>query len=460
MGIAATLFFSNDDAENCLAYRVRPSDEQREAQQERWNDLRDFLVEELQRKSGYALSSWLQGSYKFGTQIRPCRSGEEFDIDLGIYFRWPGEHEDGDYDPLELKDFVQEVLVDYSSDEANETIEVSEPKARCNRIHFDGDFHIDVPTYHLDQARDFRGLATSENTWEDSDPKAIYVWWKDTIAEADRPRARRMVRYLKMWAALNIEDADRPSSILLTVLAAEAYIDLDHDHLSGDDEYYREIIRALEGRLRGSTVVPNPINRAENLNRLGAGGNQGLLNALDTLLSIADRALASPTKGDSAEVWSEAFHHFFPFPEEEELTKDAHGNALALLTFDPQVSVMATVGRRKITGMNGIGPIPKGCAIRFDLANARDLPAGSEVSWTVRNSGVEAEAENDLGHRNQNGLFAEERSAYRGDQFMDVTVRLNGRTIGRRRVLVRISGLGMPMRNPKKKGWVQLRNRR
>ncbi|MFZ1726881.1 MAG: hypothetical protein WBO29_12515 [Albidovulum sp.] len=458
MGIAATLFFNNDDAENCLAYRIRPSDEQREAQQERWNDLRDVLVEQLAAKSDYALSSWLQGSYKFGTQIRPSRSGEEFDIDLGIYFRWPGEHQDGDYDPFELKEFAQEVLVDYASDEENEATEVSEPKARCNRIHFDGDFHIDVPTYHLDHGRDLRGLATSENTWEESDPKAIYLWWKNTITEAHRPRVRRIVRYLKMWATLNIEDADRPSSILLTILAAEAYIEFDHDQVSGDDEHFCTIAKALEERLRDSTVVPNPVNEAENLNRLSANSNQRLLDALDTLLSIADRALAAPTKGDSAEVWSEAFRHFFPFPEQEELTKDARGNELALLTFDPQVSVVATVGARRFSGMNGIGPIPKGCSIRFDLANARDMPAGSEVSWTVRNSGVEAETENDLGHQNQNGLFVEERSAYRGDQFMDVTVRLNGRTIGRRRVLVRISGLGVPIRNPKKKGWVHLRN--
>jgi hypothetical protein len=268
-----------------------------------------------------------------------------------------------------------------------------------------------------------------------------------------------MVQYLKMWAALNIEDADRPSSILLTVLAAEAYCELDYNHLRGDDEYFRQVVCVVEERLRDTTVVRNPADLVEDLNRLAADANLRLLNALDTLRSTADRALAAQTKGESAEIWSNVFHHFFPFSEVEELQEDAYGNALAVLTFDPQISVVATVGVRRVTGMNGIGPIPKGCSIRFDLANARALPAGSEVSWIVRNSGVEAEAENDLGHRKQNGLFAEERSAYRGDQFMDVYVRLNGRTIGRRRVLVRISGLGIPPRNPQRRGWVKLRKR-
>ncbi len=173
MGIAANLFFSNAESENCLAYRVKPADEQREAQQERWNDLRDVLQERLKAKSGYTISSWLQGSYKFGTQIRPTKSGDEFDIDLGIYYEWTGSAQDGDYDPVELKQFVQEALIDYAADDSNESEGTSDPKTRCNRIRFSGDFHIDVPSYHLDRSCDDRSLATEDNDWENSDPKAI-----------------------------------------------------------------------------------------------------------------------------------------------------------------------------------------------------------------------------------------------------------------------------------------------
>lgn len=160
MGISANLFFSNADSENCLEYRIKPADEQRETQQERWNDLKDVLIEKLKDKSGYSISSWLQGSCKFGTQIRPAKSGDEFDIDLGVYFEWAGEPEDGDYSPTDLKAFVQEILDTYADDDANDAEGVSDPKARCNRIHFAGDFHIDVPSYHLDRPRDLRALGT------------------------------------------------------------------------------------------------------------------------------------------------------------------------------------------------------------------------------------------------------------------------------------------------------------
>jgi hypothetical protein len=81
MGIAANLFFNTDDSENCLDWRVRPSDEQYDTQKERWNDLAEHLKQDLAKRSDCRISSWLQGSYKFGTQIRPARSALRIDAD-------------------------------------------------------------------------------------------------------------------------------------------------------------------------------------------------------------------------------------------------------------------------------------------------------------------------------------------------------------------------------------------
>lgn len=95
MGIAASLFHSTLDPQQTLDWRIRPSDEQYEQQQERWNDLAAYLIDDLKARSGYPISSWLQGSYKFGTQVRPSSALAEFDIDLGVYFRWEGIPRDG-----------------------------------------------------------------------------------------------------------------------------------------------------------------------------------------------------------------------------------------------------------------------------------------------------------------------------------------------------------------------------
>lgn len=463
MGIAASLFFSTVDRENCLDWRVRPSDEQFSSQQGRWNNLAEHLKANLAERAGYSIASWLQGSYKFGTQVRPAKPDEEFDIDLGIYFQWSGKPSDGRHGPVKLKEFVQESLIKYADDDENDSSSVGEPRSKCNRIHFEDGFHIDVPSYHLDPTQDARSLATSDGKWEKSDPKAIYTWWKNAIEEADRPRCRRIVRYLKMWAALKFEEGSRPSSILLTVLAAEAFQKIDREALSGDDEFFREIVSSIVSRIETSSVVENPANRSENLNRLSESDNNSLKSKLDDLLSVADRGLAAETKTASADVWSEAFDHFFPIPtdndEEEALLKEARGRALATITFDPQVSVRAKGGGLSYKGFNSIGPIPKGCEITFTLANANQLPTGASVRWMVRNSGAEAEQINDLGHRAGEGTSTSRDSAYKGDHFMDVTVRWNGRLIGSRRVPVKVSGLGAALRNRPRPAWTKFRSR-
>ena len=362
----------------------------------------------------------------------------------------------------ELKGFVQDALSDYIEQSSNDAEGVSAPKPRCNRIHFADNFHIDVPSYHLDAERDARALATESDAWEFSDPKAIYEWWKETVGDQVRARVRRLVRYLKMWAALAFKDEDRPSSILLTVLAAQAYLTVNPDELSGDDEFLREVADAILSRLRRSSVVSNPVNGDENLNRLTKEQSDNLIDELRTVVTTAERALAMPTKVQTADIWSEVFHHFFPIPPEEEVLAEM-SKAITPVQFEPEVEVTATApsgAPRTFRELNSIGPIPKGCVIDFALMNGRLLPPGAAVTWTVRNAGREAEQENDLGHPVGDGLTAREHSAYTGQHFMDVSVRRNGVLIGRRRVPVTIYGVGLPPRNPPKPSWVKFPKKR
>jgi len=466
MGSAASLFFQTANREDCLDWRIRPSEDQFDAQQARWNNLAEYLLADLAERSGYAMNSWLQGSYKFGTQIRPAMKGHEFDVDLGVYFNWEGRPQDGKFGALDLKGMVQASLVTYAEDDANEAQLVASPKARCSRIHFEDDFHIDVPSYHLDAGRDARSLATQEDEWEESDPKAIYTWWRDTLDDAVRPRARRMVRYLKMWAALNFEEDARPSSVMLTVLVGETYRRLDLTRLSGDDEVFRDLVVLIQNRFSRDCVVSNPVNTDENLNRLSNAANGTFYDKVTGLAHLADRALAASSQAESAEIWSEAFRHFFPIPEDDQVLEEVAksvGRSLVPARFHPEVRVSARpkgLLQRQFTDLNQIGPIPRDCVIRFDLANALQLPAGAVVTWTVRNAGDEAEAENDLGHFAGEGVSAEEHSAYAGRHYMDVAVKLNGRLIGRRRVPVTITGMAFPKRNPPLPSYVKFRGRR
>ena len=80
----------------------------------RWNELAEHLIADLREKSGCQIRTWLQGSYKFGTQVRPSRMGEEFDIDLGVFFCWKGQAESGTRSPNELREATQASVIAFS----------------------------------------------------------------------------------------------------------------------------------------------------------------------------------------------------------------------------------------------------------------------------------------------------------------------------------------------------------
>lgn len=449
MGSASSLFHSSNDTEKqTLHRRITPSSEQFEEQQERWNALAEYLIVKLRERSGYSIRTWLQGSYKFGTQTRPVRLGEEFDIDLGLYFEWKGSRDNGKFAPHELKDFVRDALEGYAEDNPDDVLEVASSKPRCERIRFNGNFHIDVPAYHLEPDLDERSLATPDG-WEDSDPKAIYVWFRDSFDDITRTKVRRQIRYIKAWAALKFLEADRPSSILLTVLIAEAAKDMGE--LSADDEALRDLIARIVERLEDSWEVPNPVDPDEDLVRMSSKGMEDFVHALSELSDVASRACDLEEEWAAADLWQEAFEHLFPMPDGQQALVEA-AKFLPVRVVMPEIQVTAVARNnpqaRPFRDMNKIGPIPKNCDVTFEVVNPSQLPANSTVTWVVRNEGGEAENTNDLGHFAGTGLRAYERSAYRGTHYMDCVVKVGRQTVAMRRVPVTISGFAMPRRNP------------
>ena len=365
MGIASSLFFSNDGEKQTLWRRVRPSDEQFAEQQARWNDLRDHLVRDLENRAGVRVSSWLQGSYKFGTQVRPVRKGLEFDIDLGAYFHWRGMPEDGEHGADDLRRMVQASLEAYATETEGVVEVVAPPKARCSRVRFEGDFHIDIPVYHLDAGADRRALALLDGSWEDSDPKTIYLWFKKRFDDYTRSKVRRQVQYLKNWAVRLLGD-EGPSSILITTLVALEYPGLGSAESEADDEALRALAARLADRLDEDRKVPNPVDPSENLNRMSAAQTEALVARLRNLEDVGAQALRAADRAEAAEIWSEAFAHFFPVSEEA--TGEGAGQRAATaqvvpIRFDPDIAVEATPRgtSKSFTGWNAIGPIPKDC---------------------------------------------------------------------------------------------------
>ncbi len=461
MAKASNYFFDgNNTARQTLHRRITPSDTQYDEQKARWNALADFMKPQLIEASGYPIRSWLQGSYKLGTQVRPTHKGDEFDIDLGIYYCWEGLPNDGNFGPKVLKQMVQKALEEFAVWNEDVAEVIVPPKMRCCRIRFDGDFHIDVPCYHLDDERDARTLATEDNTWEESDPKAIYKWFTSQFDDYVRIRVRRLVRYMKAWAALRFRDEnDRPASVLLTVLAAQAVSDLDDDLPGSEDEALDVVLRKVYKIVSEDQDICNPVDPNENLaGRMSVEQWDVFVDRLKQFSDVATRAVNTDYELIACVLWSELFEHLFPLPDAPTLRNETR-QSLALQTLpEIQVSAVSTDNKNlRYNGTNEIGPIPKNCGITFRVSNANRMPYGVQFSWMVRNEGNEAENINDLGHKAGNGINVTEHSAYNGTHYMDCTAILEGQIVGVRRVRVCIRSLAAPKRNPPRPTWTKIK---
>jgi hypothetical protein len=246
--------------------------------------------------------------------------------------------------------------------------------------------------------------------------------------------------------------------MVLTVLIAEAVKQMSDLQSGADDTLLRDAVDRVRSRLSATTFIANPVNSRENIMRLSTRDQGELRSQLGKLLGIADRALAAPTQLVSADIWQEAFLHFFPLPVDADAPlTESH---LPAVIATPEVAITA-ISRDNInlkwSGTNSIA-VPRNTDLFFTVTNPYALPMGCEINWTVRNAGAEAENINDLGHRAGTGLTAKEHTAYQGTHFMDCAVRSSGRLIALRRVKVTVTGITAPRRNAlRRPSWTQFR---
>jgi hypothetical protein len=465
MGKAARLF--NGKAEQTLYGRVTPTPEQRQFLQNQWNALGDHLKTRLSGW-GYPVTTWLQGSYKYGTLIKPVHKGEEYDVDVGIYFSWDPAQTNLSPTAQQLRAWVQQELVEYEKGVEALVEVVDPPKERCSRAIYKQQFHIDTPTYHLDPATDKRRLACLSGEWEDSDPKLLYKWFRDVVGPDNRDLLRRLIRYLKGWAAVAFEDAPeaRPSSILLTVAVAEAFSQKWGARLIdvADDDALIAVVAIFYERLVRDSRVFNPIDTKENLNRIPDDSWDAFLTRLAVLNDAAQAADAAEDEAAASFSWEGAFLFLMPLPEVDEVEVIEPATNRALMQV-PDIAVRVfdrPDGNLLATHLNEVPSVTRGQWLVFELVNRHVLPDFADISWTVRNDGEEADYIGDLGHfrRGINMYTASESTAYLGKHYMDCVIRLNGTIFAVRRVPVHIKPDQQQLLAQVQRSWTKLRTRK
>lgn len=452
MGEATRLVFNGDAQADTLNRRVRPSDEQLELLRERKGDLEDYLRRDVRARSGAPVSTWLQGSYKLHTLVRPLNK-QDFDVDLGLYVEW--DSRDGQlHSPSELRSIVEESLLAFSYAEPKVREIEDPPKERCSRVNYGEQFHVDVPVYHFEPRTQATRLATLSNGWEDSDPEKMVRWFQARLDGDDRAQVRRIVRYLKAWAALRFATNRecQPSSLVLTVLAVNAFLRIEG--ALDDEDALRAVIDDIFWTLSASRHVTNPVQTDgdNNINRMSEAGFDGFMQALAGLTDVARRAAESDSEADAAAIWSEEFSYLFPLPDIAGLVEENDGGR-ALVVNTPRIRIEIMPSRegridRVYDGQVELVRVNEW--LRFRVLNPGDLPPGAQVRWVVRNVGEKALSKNDLGHVVvDNGTLSHvESAAYHGRHFMDCEVRVRGQLHSITRVPVAVSATQVPPRHP------------
>lgn len=467
MGAAAGLFFSEDAEQETLNKRVRPSDDQFERLRERKEELVEHLRRDLPLRCGISVSTWLQGSYKLHTLIRPLLK-QDYDVDVGVYFEWE-QSSVVKLMPRELRGHLQESLLDFAMYDENVKRVEAPAKEHCSRAYYEKHLHIDLPGYHYSTDTRETRLATLAGEWEISDPERMVTWFQNRLHGDERAQARRVVRYLKAWAALWFEHdrGAQPSSLMLTVLAADAFADsVQHLNL-GDDEALQIVVDALFDRLLASSVVDNPVatDQDRNLNRLDQDEFARFMSSLSRFRDIARDAVQANSEADAAAIWTEAFDYLLPLPDITGMAEEDATMGAMVLVAAPSVRVVVSAvrgGTPRVVFTDGqVDLAYKGEWLRFSVTNRHLLPMRAEVRWVVRNVGQDAYAVNDLGHRAlDDGTIHDEQAVYHGRHFMDCEVRVDGRLNALTRIPVAITRTQMPPRNPPRRpAYTRLRRR-
>jgi len=414
------MFYSTVGTKDTLLKRISPDANQLAFQTEAWNDLADFIINNIDQ----TLETWIQGSYKFGTQIRPSFNGS-FDIDLGIYF----VRSSTDIDYSNARKSVTELLKKYIN-KTNYRCTSVEEKPSCLRLKYDSGFHIDLPIYIKIRDTGETFLAKEGEGWQQSDPKEIYLWFRGSVQSDDLPTLKRVVKYLKAWAQVKTSnDFQKPSSILLSALAANSW-----ESSEGPDEIlFAKSIQRIHEQYYKDKSVPNPAGVVdEPLNRLDDDSQLHFEQNLDFLLGCANKYLES----EDIFVWESVFEHLMPV---DMIFENSSDTKLPALHADIDVSVSWSQSPKSPTRMPERESYNKGWRLFFRVNNPNSFPPGTQFMWTVRNNGKEAQEINDLGHVSTSGLNCEEGTAYNGTHFMDCRAVLNGTTIAVKRKTIVIN---------------------
>lgn len=353
-----------------------------------------------------------QGSYAMHLNVQD--GNDDYDIDVALIFAADSLPQSA----LGARQRIADALNLVSTNFAKEA------EARTNAVtiwYADGP-HVDLALYR----ETHEGLEHAGAEYSKRDPEEIRTWWGNALntlspqqGDVERYQLRRVVRWVKAFVRSRASWR-LPGGMILTTLVVECF---KPDRVR-DDAALRNTLRALLARLRQSTEVYSPVEPAVRLtwNEETRGQVRRLLARLGEELPKLD-ALDEPklTEAAALKTWGKFFRHK-PWTGEAETVEDELSSDEKQAQHSSKVLdlVVGVAFRERATPrfIYRGKPLGKELHLRFSI-NGLHLVPGYRYRWTVKNSGDEARAANDMGHvREHDQPVQWERTSYKGEHLM------------------------------------------
>lgn len=256
----------------------------------------------------------VQGSFTMDTIIRPLNG--EFDIDIGIYFKFPTGDRSQWPVPQTVSGWVYDAVKTHTST-------LPENKTTCVRVTYkpivpgsDYGYHVDLPIYgeYTDWWGDkYKVIGLNdERQWnQKSNPIAFTEWFnkKSLKNENDNKQLIRIVKYLKAWKDFQTKDIKMPSGMIFTVIAAKNF--QPHER---DDIAFYETINEIYSNLWWGFWVTKPVEPGNDLvdsNVFSPRRKEYFMERLKQLRDDARLAIRSDSNEEAIYLWYKHFGERF-----------------------------------------------------------------------------------------------------------------------------------------------------
>lgn len=266
-----------DDLLDKMAASIQLDSSRRDRMEISYTGVKDWIEQDDGFFKRATVSIYPQGSVRIGTAIKPLAS-DEFDLDVVVHL----VSDKTNITPDQLYKELNRRLAENGKYE-----KLLEPKNRCIRLNYSGDFHMDILPGIQENKYDQDRIVIPDKElgcWVSSNPKGYSKWFIDKadtvklsllekalMAEKlpidnykNKKPLQRAVQLIKRYRDEYFKDKDyATSSIILTTLAGHLYNGEDSIFATIDNIVSRIQIQIAQNPIKERIKVLNPVNPNE-----------------------------------------------------------------------------------------------------------------------------------------------------------------------------------------------------